>query len=206
MAVDLSPYTIADGAQDYPVKYNAMLGHIETEINLGLGQITTNLGTLSAQITSELNAAVAEVEVYRDAAADSAVTSAEEAAAAALSEVAALGYLTETQNARDQAIAIVYGGEYSINAGAGKVPIADTDARLGTDWLPIGTAPNQIPLNQFLGRMAYQSPENVVIRPRASVTPAGAGDMAFQLTSDTSLVIKVKGSDGTVRSTTLTLA
>lgn len=31
-------------------------------------------------------------------------------------------------------------------------------------------------------------------------------DMTFKLTSDTQLKIKVKGSDGTVRSTTLTLA
>lgn len=70
----------------------------------------------------------------------------------------------------------------------------------------IGTAPNEIPLNQYLGKMAYMNAEAVVIQPQASVTPSGIGDMVFQLTSDTSLVIKVKGSDGTVRSATLTLA
>ena len=70
----------------------------------------------------------------------------------------------------------------------------------------IGTAPNEIPLNQYLGEMAYMNAEAVVIQPQASVTPNGIGDMVFQLTSDTSLVIKVKGSDGTVRSVTLTLA
>ena len=46
----------------------------------------------------------------------------------------------------------------------------------------------------------------LVLRPAASVTPANNGDMMFQLTSDTSLVVKVKGSDGVVRSATLTLA
>jgi len=69
----------------------------------------------------------------------------------------------------------------------------------------IGTAANEIPLNQYLGDMAYMNNEAVVIQPQASVTPNGIGDMVFQLTSDTSLVIKVKGSDGTVRSATLTL-
>ncbi len=70
----------------------------------------------------------------------------------------------------------------------------------------IGTASNEIPLNQYLGEMAYMNSESVVIQPQASVTPNGIGDMVFQLTSDTSLLIKVKGSDGTVRSVTLTLA
>lgn len=47
---------------------------------------------------------------------------------------------------------------------------------------------------------------NITLKPPASVTPANNGEMTFQLTSNTSLVIKVKGSDGVVRSTVLTLA
>lgn len=70
----------------------------------------------------------------------------------------------------------------------------------------IGTDPNQIPLNQFLGSLAYQEKESFVIAPVASVVPAIIGEMVFQLTNDTTLVIKVKGSDGVVRSNTLTLA
>ena len=70
----------------------------------------------------------------------------------------------------------------------------------------IGTGPNQIPLNQYLGSMAYMDRENAVIRPGASVVPAGVGDMVFQLTNDTTLTVKVRGSDGAVRSATLTLA
>jgi hypothetical protein len=54
--------------------------------------------------------------------------------------------------------------------------------------------------------MAYMNAEAVVIQPQASVDPNGIGDMVFQLTNDTTLVVKVKGSDGTVRSATLTLA
>lgn len=70
----------------------------------------------------------------------------------------------------------------------------------------IGTAPNEIPLNQHLGGMAFQNSESVVIRPAASATPQQVGAMVFQLTNNTTLVVKVKGSDGTVRSATLTLA
>jgi len=70
----------------------------------------------------------------------------------------------------------------------------------------IGTAPNEIPLNQYLGEMAYMNSESVVIQPQASAVPNGIGDMVFELASNTSLLIKVKGSDGTVRSVTLTLA
>lgn len=70
----------------------------------------------------------------------------------------------------------------------------------------VGTGENQVPLNQHLGELAFQSPESLVVKPLSSVTPANNGDMIFQLTSNTSLVIKVRGSDGVVRSATLTLA
>lgn len=41
--------------------------------------------------------------------------------------------------------------------------------------------------------------------PLTSVTPQNKGEMVFELTSDSQLTVKVKGSDGVVRSTTLTL-
>jgi hypothetical protein len=42
--------------------------------------------------------------------------------------------------------------------------------------------------------------------PGASVTPVDNGDVVFELTNNTTLTIKAKGSDGTVRSGTVTLA
>lgn len=69
----------------------------------------------------------------------------------------------------------------------------------------IGTGDNQIPLNAHLGGIAYMSPDRLVIKPQASVTPASPGDMVFELTNNATLVVRVRGSDGTVRSTTLTL-
>lgn len=47
---------------------------------------------------------------------------------------------------------------------------------------------------------------NVVLSPAASVTPVTNGDVMVQLTNNTSLTFKVKGSDGVVRSASLTLA
>ncbi len=70
----------------------------------------------------------------------------------------------------------------------------------------IGKSPNQVPVNGLLGRMAFQDPSALVIEPTASATPTQPGNMVFQLTSNSSLVIKVMGSDGVIRSNTLTLA
>jgi hypothetical protein len=48
---------------------------------------------------------------------------------------------------------------------------------------------------------------NVVLQPAAAAPTLGVnGDMSFQLVSNTSLKILVRGSDGVTRSTTLTLA
>jgi hypothetical protein len=43
------------------------------------------------------------------------------------------------------------------------------------------------------------------ITPGSSVTPSKNGDVVFELTSNTILTIRAKGSDGTVRSATITL-
>lgn len=70
----------------------------------------------------------------------------------------------------------------------------------------MGNKPEQIPRNGDLGRLAFQNPEAVVLEPQASATPQKPGDMVFQLTTDTTLLVKVRGLDGTVRSVSLTLA
>ena len=70
----------------------------------------------------------------------------------------------------------------------------------------IGRESNQVPVNGMLGRMAFQEPNALVIEPAATANPARPGAMVFQLTSKTSLTVKVMGSDGVVRSVALTLA
>lgn len=89
--------------------------------------------------------------------------------------------------------------------GVTQEEVGGTNYNLASQY-DIGTAPNEIPLNQYLGDVAYLDSNGFVIQPQASAVPAGIGDMVFQLTSNTSLEIKVKGSDGTVRSVALTLA
>jgi hypothetical protein len=69
-----------------------------------------------------------------------------------------------------------------------------------------GSAPNQLPSNGHLGGMAFQSPEAVTIKPQASATPQEVGDLVIQATSNTSLTFKLKGTDGTVRTGSITLA
>lgn len=70
----------------------------------------------------------------------------------------------------------------------------------------IGNGPDQIPPTSQLGRLAFQGPDSLTLEPRALVTPQRLGNMVFQLTSDTSLTIKVLGNDGVLRSVSLTLA
>jgi hypothetical protein len=68
----------------------------------------------------------------------------------------------------------------------------------------VGTAPNQIPLNGYLGALAFQS--RVSLLNAAALPPASNLDINFEYVSDTSIKIRMRGSDGTVRSATLTLS
>ena len=47
---------------------------------------------------------------------------------------------------------------------------------------------------------------NPVLLPAASATPANNGELVFERTSNTSLTLRLKGTDGVVRSVALTLA
>ena len=68
----------------------------------------------------------------------------------------------------------------------------------------IGTDSNQIPLNQNLGQLAFL---DEVARLRSAATaPTNNLDINFEYVSNTSIKIRMRGSDGTVRSTTLTLS
>jgi hypothetical protein len=51
-----------------------------------------------------------------------------------------------------------------------------------------------------------ESPNGLAFPLLSTMSPARNADMTFELASNTSLVVKVRGSDGTVRSATLTLA
>jgi len=63
------------------------------------------------------------------------------------------------------------------------------------------------PSKDFYNWVRFISASFVSIRrPAPSVTPSDVGDLVIQATSNTSLTFKYKGSDGTVRSGSLTLS
>ena len=68
----------------------------------------------------------------------------------------------------------------------------------------IGTDPNQVPINGYLGTMAFQ--DQVSTLQAAATAPTSNLDINFEYVSNTSIKIRMRGSDGTVRSTTLALA
>ena len=61
----------------------------------------------------------------------------------------------------------------------------------------IGTDPNQVPVNHMLGRLAFQD-ELASLLP-AETAPGGAKEINFEYVSDTSIKVRMRGSDGTVR-------
>jgi hypothetical protein len=158
-----------------------------------------------------------------NAAATTATTKASEASASALAANAAAANAAAALGGQLWVSGTTYTAGYLVHsplngrsyrrliAGAGTTdPSADT-----TNWVllsvvveqsDIGTDPNQIPLNQYLGALAYMGKSQFAIAPAASVSPAGLGELVVQLTNNTTLVFKVRGDDGVVRSNTLTLA
>ena len=86
----------------------------------------------------------------------------------------------------------------------------------------IGSDANQVPTNGMLGTAAFMdaaqlpvsvpqiaalvTKANPVLLPAASTTPANNGELVFERTSNTLLTLRLKGTDGVVRSVALTLA
>ncbi|ALO46567.1 hypothetical protein [Pseudohongiella spirulinae] len=142
MAIDLQPYKITIKDHDYPVKHNAMIDGVQAGVNQGLDDIDEGLADivqattdLSNQITSELNVAIGQVEVFRDQSAAYAATAQAAVIASGTNAGDALTYRNETRDARDEAIAIVYGGDYSVTPTPGNVPIAGSTGTLDKGWV-----------------------------------------------------------------------
>jgi hypothetical protein len=65
---------------------------------------------------------------------------------------------------------------------------------------------NAITLGNDANRWSTIYGYNMTLRPSSSRTPSNNGDLVVEATSDTQVKLKLKGSDGVVRSVTLTLA
>lgn len=91
------------------------------------------------------------------------------------------------------------GGDFRIQARS------DDDATV-TNAVLINRTGTTIDSTELRGTIVYINGGTSQIKLGTSATPTNNSDMVFQRTSDTQLTIKVKGSDGTVRSANLTLA
>lgn len=75
-------------------------------------------------------------------------------------------------------------------SGANLIPDVDGTRDLGSDPIRV--------------RVVYG--DNLELRPSSSRTPSSNGDLSIEATNNTTLTFKLKGSDGTVRSGTVTLS
>lgn len=102
-------------------------------------------------------------------------------------------------------------GETDIHGAAGvrlrygnstRLFLGSTDIEVfSSNFLPGATGTQNLGASAAAWANAYLN--QLTLRPPASATPAANGDVVFQKTSDTQLQIKMKGSDGTVRTATL---
>jgi hypothetical protein len=151
---------------------------LEDSVNTLVTQTTALLNTVNVA-KATLDTSVEDAGDFADAALVSANNAASSASTASTQATAAQTARTGAETARDAAIVaqnnaveVVTGGTATLTPEAGKIPLADAQAKIDVGWLTetalveqtdIGTAPNEIPLNQYLGSMAYQSLDNVVI-------------------------------------------
>ena len=160
-------------------------------VNVRKSTLDAAVGAAAEQValaTAQVSAASAQAV----AAAGSATTATEQATAANAAKTAAETARAAAVVAQNNAAAVVTGGTATLTPAAGKIPLAGADALIDPKWLTatalveqtdIGTDPNQIPLNQYLGTLAFQNAEavqilggiiNAQIRRRAPVTKTAA--------------------------------
>jgi hypothetical protein len=87
-------------------------------------------------------------------------------------------------------------GAYGVNSAGGfgsKLVLGTTFNTTFTDWTTLDEA----------GRLDHNGPFG--FRPAASITPANDGDLEIEATNNTTLTFKLKGSDGVVRTGSITL-
>ena len=95
----------------------------------------------------------------------------------------------------------IAGGKGTGSAAGGKVVLQVAPAGAG------GSVLNAlVDVAEFASDLSARLFGNLTWKPAASVSPASNGELTVEATSNTTLTFKLKGSDGTVRSGTLTLA
>ena len=168
----------------------------------GIAAEKANAAAGSATMADQYRVAAADqasiARLHKVAAEAAAVQSAAAEAGASAAKTAAETARAAAVVAQNNAAAVVTGGTATLTPAAGKIPLADAAALIDPKWLTptalveqtdIGTDPNQIPLNQYLGGMAFQNSEAVQIsggvitaqiRRRAPVTKTAAFTVASE--------------------------
>jgi hypothetical protein len=130
---------------------------------------TTQATAASASASNAALSATAAANA-QTAAAASTTTATTQAAAATAAKTAAETARDAAIVAQNNAVAVVTGGTATLTPQAGKIPLADGLGKIAKGWLTntdlveqtdIGTAPNEIPLNQYLGEMAYMDADKI---------------------------------------------
>lgn len=171
-------------------------GIATTQAGIATTQATTatnQANTATAQATvastkaSEALASASNSQASATAAATAQTSASASASTATAQATAATTAKTAAETARDAAIvaqnnavAVVTGGTATLTPSAGKIPLSDAQGKIAKGWLTstdlveqtdIGTAPNEIPLNQFLGELAYMNAQNI---PTLGISVANA--------------------------------
>ena len=160
------------------------------------GEVVAGEGYSAKKHALDTAAASTAAAASQASASASATSAASNAAASEAARAAAVV-------AQNNAVAVVTGGTGSLPAAPGKLPLADANGGLDRSWFPVGSGPAQQPAVQHLGRQAFLDVVGVL-------TPMNHQPGAFravwsEFVSNTALKICMRGDDGVVRSTTLTL-
>ena len=114
------------------------------------------------------------------------------------------GLRCEVQSYGSGSVTNMYGVRVVAFKGGTSVVTNGYGVYLPSNWNTIGTTQNWGFYNASTAASYSAGPWTW--KPAASATPANNGDLTFEATSNTSVTVKLKGSDGTVRSAVLTLA
>ena len=172
---------------------------VEEQAVISADAAEESLQASSAAVTAQQTASAAAVSSAANA------SQADEAAgASAMSATESTAARDAAIVAQNNAVEVVTGGTGSIPAAPGKLPIADATGTLDSTWFSVGSGPNQIPSNQNLGASAFM--DRIGILTPMFHQPAERRAVWSEFVSNTSLRLCMRGDDGIVRSTTLTLA
>ena len=160
------------------------------------GEVVAGEGYSAKKHALDTAAASAAAGASQAAASASATSAASNAAASETARAAAVV-------AQNNAVAVVTGGTGSLVAAAGKLPLADGLGGLDRSWFPVGPGPAQQPANLHLGRMAFL--DFIGVLTPVNHQPGAIRAVWSEFVSNTALKICMRGDDGVVRSTTLTL-